>query len=187
MKKLTVYPRKDLKKSETNRIRREGNIPGVLYGQGHKNETIWIKGEEIQAILRNLESGLLATTTFELHDGKTILKAIVKDIHYHVASYAIEHIDFAILDPHREVTVNVPITILGLADCVGVKLGGFMRQVIRTLKVSCLPKHIPKSFELDIRDLNVAQSKRLSDIAIPDSVRSMGRMNEVAVVIAKKV
>jgi large subunit ribosomal protein L25 len=115
------------------------------------------------------------------------LKAIVKDIHYHVASYAIEHIDFAILDPHREVTVNVPITILGLADCVGVKLGGFMRQVIRALKVSCLPKHIPKAFELDIRDLNVAQSKRLSDIAIPDSVRPLGRMNEVAVVIAKKV
>ncbi|HEX2582885.1 MAG TPA: 50S ribosomal protein L25 [Chlamydiales bacterium] len=187
MKKLTVYPRKDLKKSETNRIRREGNVPGILYGQGHPNETIWIQGEELQAILRNLESGLLATTTFELHDGKRILKAIVKDIHYHVASYAIEHIDFAILDPHREVTVNVPITILGLADCVGVKLGGFMRQVIRALKVSCLPKHIPKAFELDIRDLNVAQSKRLSDIAIPDSVRPLGRMNEVAVVIAKKV
>jgi large subunit ribosomal protein L25 len=186
MKKLTVYPRKDLKKSETNRIRREGNIPGIIYGQGHQNETIWIKGDEIQAILRNLKSGLLATTSFELHDGKKTYKAIIKDIHYHVANYAIQHIDFAVLDSHRELTVNVPITILGLADCVGVKLGGFMRQVIRTLKVKCLPKNIPSEFELDIRDLNVAQSKRLSDIAIPDSVRPMGRMNEVAVVIAKK-
>jgi large subunit ribosomal protein L25 len=84
------------------------------------------------------------------------------------------------------VTVNVPIQILGLADCVGIKLGGFLRQVIRSLKVSCLPKHIPQEFELDVRDLNVGQSKRLSDIAIPGTARPIGRMSEVAVVIAKK-
>jgi len=186
MKKLTVHPRKDLKKSEANRIRREGNILGVIYGQGKENENIWIKGDEIQAILRSMKSGLLATTVFELHDGKKTFKAIIKDVHYHVATYAIQHIDFAILEDDREVSVNVPIVISGLADCVGVKLGGFMRQVIRSLKVSCLPKHIPQQFDLDIRDLNVAQSKRLSDIAIPDAVRPLGRMNEVAVVIAKK-
>lgn len=187
MKKLTVYPRKDLKKGETNRIRREGNILAVLYGQGHSNENIWIKGDEFQAILRNLKDGSLATSVFELHDGKKTHKAIIKDIHYHVANYAIQHIDFAILDDSREVSINVPIVILGQGECVGIKLGGFMRQVIRSLKVSCLPKHIPQQFELDIRDLNVAQSKRLADIAIPDSVRPLGRMNEVAVVIAKKV
>jgi len=186
MKKLTIYPRKDLKKSETSRIRREGNIPCVLYGQGHSNETIWIKGDEIQSILRHLKGGSLATTTFDLHDGKKNHRAIIKDIHYHTATYAIQHIDFAILDEDREVTVNVPIQILGLAECVGVKLGGFLRQIIRTLKVSCLPKHMPKEFTLDIRDLNIAQSRRLSDIAIPDFVRPIGRMNEVAVVIAKR-
>ncbi len=186
MKKLTVYPRKDLKTSETKKIRREGNIPGILYGQGRENESIWIKGEEIQTILRNLKSGLLGTMKFELHDGKKTHQAIIKDIQYHVANYSILHIDFAVLEEDREVTVNVPIQISGLAECVGVKLGGFVRQIIRTMKVSCLPRNIPQEFELDIRDLDVAGSKRLSDIAIPDSIRPLARMNEVAVVIAKK-
>src|SRR5690348_9523601 len=117
MKKLTVYPRKDLKKSETNRIRREGNIPAVLYGQGHPSEAIWLKGEEVQALLRDLKSGLLATTTFELEGKQKTYKAIIKDIHYHVATYAILHIDFALLEEDREVTVNVPIQILGVAEC----------------------------------------------------------------------
>jgi len=186
MKKLTIYPRKDLKKSETNRLRREGNIPAILYGQGHPNEPIWLKGEEWQTMLRHLKTGLLATTAFELHDGKKTYKAIIKDIHYHIATYDISHIDLMLLDESREVTVNIPIQLLGVAECVGIKLGGFLRQVIRSLKVSCLPKDVPSAFTLDIRDLNVAQSKRLSDIRMPDAVRPIGRMNEVAVVIAKR-
>jgi len=184
--KLTISHRKERKKSDTNRIRREGDIPAVLYGRGHQSEMITIKGEEIQAILRTLKSGLLATTVFELHDGKKVHKAIIKDIHYHVAHYGIQHIDFAILDDKQEVTVNVPLQIVGVADCAGIKLGGFLRQVLRSLKVKCLPKHIPQEFVVDIRDLNVMQSKRLSDIAIPENVKPLARMTEVAVVIAKR-
>ena len=87
-------------------------------------------------------------------------RAIVKDIQYNVASYDVEHIDFLLLSDDQIVTVNVPIQILGVAECPGIKLGGTFRQVIRTLKVSCLPKDIPSEFQIDIHDLNIAQSKR---------------------------
>jgi large subunit ribosomal protein L25 len=185
MKKLTISQRKDLKKGATNTIRREGDVPAVIYGRGRENENIVVKGIELQAILRNLESGLLATTVFELHDGKKVHKAIVKEIAYHRATYAVEHIDFAVLDDTQPITLNVPIHINGLAECPGIKLGGFLRQVLRTLKVSCLPKDIPSKFTLDVGALNMTEAKRLSDIEMPASVRPMGRMNEVAVVIAK--
>ena len=62
-----------------------------------------------------------------------------------------------------------------------------MRQAIRTLKVSCLPKDIPQEFSLDIREMNIADSKTLRDIPIPDRVRPLVGLREVAVVIAKKV
>lgn len=185
MKKLTIFQRKDLKKGATNQIRREGNVPAVIYGFGRENEMITVSGSELQAILRNLKSGLLSTTLFELHDGKKVQKAIVKDIHYHRVSYAVTHIDFVAVQDNQPVTVNVPIQVEGAADCAGIKLGGFLRQVLRTLKVSCLPKDIPSEFVFDVRELNVGESKRLSDLPIPSSVRPLGRMNEVAVVIAK--
>jgi large subunit ribosomal protein L25 len=185
MTKLTIFPRKSLSKGETNKLRREGNVPGILYGRGQANDPIYLKGEEVQAVLRTAKGGTLATTVFELHDGKKAHRAILKDIQYHPASYAVQHVDFVTLDDNQPITVSVPIRVTGAADCPGVKLGGFLRQVIRTLKVSCLPNQIPSEFVLDVSQLEIAGSKRLLDIAIPDGVRPLGRMNEVAVVIAK--
>jgi len=185
--KLSMFKRAPGKKSEIKTIRREGNIPGVLYGFSQEPQNIYIKGEELQTIFRGLKAGLLPTTIFDLHDGGMFCRAIVKDIHYHPTSYAVQHIDFMILEENTPVNVNVPILILGTAECPGIKLGGFARHIIRTLKVNCLPKDIPQSFTLDIQDLQITQSKRLSDIVISESVRPLAKkMNEVAVVIAKR-
>jgi large subunit ribosomal protein L25 len=183
--KLTVTKRTGASKSEIKQIRREGNIPAVIYGLGQAVEKITVTGVEFQAILRQIKQGQMATHVFELSEDKMKRKAIIKDIQYNVASYDVEHIDFLLLSDDQPVTVNVPIQVLGAAECPGIKLGGTLRQVIRTLKVSCLPKHIPSEFHIDVHDLNIMQSKRLSDIAIPAHVRPLALMSEVAVVIAK--
>src|SRR3990167_2086756 len=157
--KLSYFSRTVGKKGEINRLRREGCIPGILYGKDHAPQAIFIKKEEFDAIFRNMGPGLLATTMLELHDGEKNHKVLVKELQYHRVNYAIEHVDFIRVSDEIPVTVNVPIQILGAADCVGVKLGGFMRQVIRSLKVSCMPKDIPQEFTLDVRELQIAQSK----------------------------
>lgn len=184
--KLAIHKRKLGKKGETKQLRREGNVPAILYGNNEAGTPVYVKKEEVLAILRNMKPGLLATTVFELNEGDTKHKAIVKDIQYHVASYDVLHIDFALLSDKQTVTVNVPIQLTGVADCVGVKQGGFIRQVVRTLKVSCLPKDIPQEFTVDVSKLDVAQSKALSDIEIPSSVRPIAKMSEVAVIVGKK-
>lgn len=184
--KLEVQKRETGKKGVTNRLRREGRIPGILYGHQEKGTPVHLNKDEIQAILRNLKPGLLSTTVFELHSDGKKHKAIIKEVQYHVSSYDIEHVDFALVAEDKPVTVNVPIQIVGLADCVGVKLGGFIRQVIRTLKVSCLPKHIPQEFVVDVRDLNIGQSKTLADVTIPSHVRPLAKMSEVVVLVGKK-
>lgn len=184
--KLSVFPRTTGKKSEPKKNRREGHVPGVLYGIGQPNQNICVSNEELQAILRNMKAGLLATTIFELHEGQKKLKAIIKEVQYHPTSYAVTHIDFAMISDEKPVTVNVPIQAVGVADCPGVKLGGFLRQAIRSIKVKCLPKHIPQEFVVDVRDMNIGQAKTLSDLTIPDNVTPMAKMNEVVMVVAKK-
>jgi len=84
------------------------------------------------------------------------------------------------------VCVKVPINCIGVADCAGIKLGGFLRQVIRHVKVECLPKKIPEEFQVDIKDLGIRQSKRLSDISMPEGVKPLANLEEVVVVIAKR-
>lgn len=184
--KLEVRKRTSGNKGETSRLRREGNIPAILYNAKGETTAVHLKAEEMKAILRSLKPGLLPTTLFELTlDGKTV-QAIIKDVQYHVTSYDIEHIDFLQVTDKEPVTVNVPIQLAGVADCAGVKLGGFIRQVIRSLRVTCLPKDLPQEFVLDVRELGLAQSKTLADIALPSGVRPRARMSEVAVIIGKK-
>ncbi len=184
--KLEMHKRETGKKGVINKLRREGKVPAIIYGQDEKGMPVHVSKDEIQAILRNLKPGLLSTTVFELHNGGKKHKAIIKEIQYHVSSYEIEHVDFALVAEDKPVTVNVPIQIVGAADSVGVKLGGFIRQVIRTLKVTCLPKHIPQEFVIDVRELNIGQSKNLADIAIPANVRPLAKMDEVVVIVGKK-
>lgn len=184
--KLSYFKRTAGKNGEINQLRREGKIPGVVYGKGHAEIPLYIKKEEFDAVIRKTRPGLLPTIVFELHDGDKSYKALIKEVQYHRTTYAVEHIDFLFVSDQEPVTVNVPIQLVGVADCVGVKLGGFVRHVIRNLKVSCLLKDLPKELKLDVQEMQVAQSKRLSDLPLPAGVRPLARMNEVAVVIAKK-
>ena len=184
--KLSVFPRANEKKSDVKKLRREAQVPGVLYGVKKENQNVYFPLDQLQAAMRQIQPGMLATTVFELnHEGKTF-KAVAKEVQYHPVSYAILHVDFALLSDDMPVTLNVPIKLVGAADCVGVKLGGFMRQVIRSMKVRCLPKDIPQSFSLDVRSLAVGQSKTLAEIELPANVQPLSKLREVAVIIAKK-
>ena len=85
-----------------------------------------------------------------------------------------------------KINVNIPIECTGIAESVGIKQGGVLRQVIRHVRVRCLPKDIPDSFELDIRELTLKQSKRLSDLVIPSHIQPLKGLNEVVAVIVKR-
>jgi large subunit ribosomal protein L25 len=184
--KLKAELRTSTKKSETKAIRREGKIPAILYSVGKANQQLILDAAEFGAILRNMKHGQLPTTTFELMvDGKET-KAIIKDIQYQLTTYQVSHIDFEELLENVPINIKVPIQCLGVADCVGIKLGGFLRQVIRHVKVECLPKHIPAEFVVDVKDLGIRQSKRLADIVMPKGVKPLAKMDEVVVVISKR-
>lgn len=185
--KLNVLKRTLLKKSESKKIRYEGNIPAVLYVHGKNTETIIVKGAEFTALMRSVQTGRLSTTVFTLIDsnGKE-RRAVIKEIQYEPTTYKVHHLDFEELYNDVTVQVKVPIECVGMADCAGIKLGGVLRQVIRTLRVRCLPKDMPSVFQIDVRDLALYETKRLSDLSLPNTVKALADLNEVAVVIAKR-
>ncbi len=184
--KLTAHVRSSTKKGDTKQIRREGKIPAILYSAGKPNQSVTLDGAEFGAVLREMKPGHLGTTIFQLHiDGKE-RKAIIKDIQYKLTTYQVSHIDFEELFDDVPVNVKVPIQCTGVADCTGIKLGGFLRQIIRHLKVECLPKVIPAEFLVDVRDLGIKQAKKLSDITMPKGVKPLAKMDEVVVVVSKR-
>lgn len=185
--KLQMMPRAANKKSEVNKLRREGYIPAVLYVRGKEGETLAVKSSEFNTYLREIKSGHLPTTIFTLVNEKGHeRRALIKDIQYKITTYDVIHLDFEELVEDHKINAKVPIECTGLIDCVGYKLGGVLRQVIRHVRVRCFPKDLPSFFELDIRELGLRQSKRLSDIKIPESVRPLTDLNEVVAVMVKR-
>lgn len=184
--KLVVTERIFGKKSETKKIRREGNIPAVLYSQGIARNQITIDGIEFKKIINTLGSGMLSSTIFTLVSGEKEVRAILKDIQYHITNSEVIHLDFQELHEDVPVALNIPIKCVNAVDCLGVKLGGILRQVIREIKVTCLPKDIPSHFVLDVRDLDLGKVLRLKNIAMPNGVSPIADLKEVAVLVARR-
>lgn len=187
--RLSVKPRTHERKSEAALLRREGYIPAIVY---HKDktgagQTVSICKDEFAAHLRSVPPGRLSTLVFTLDEGHGKGKpALVKDIQYYPIDYSIMHIDFVELDDKIPVKVKVPLVIQGEADSVGVKLGGMVRLITRSIKVQCLPKDIPTVFVVDVKNMNVGETLRVADIEMPKTVKPLVNMNTVAVSMVKK-
>lgn len=185
--KLKAVKRTAGKKSEVKKLRREGYVPAVLYVKENNGEPLAIQANEFKAFLRHVKPGHLPTSVFTLVDEKgKERRVVIKDIQYEITTYDVSHLDFEELVPTHKINVKVPIECIGQVECAGIKLGGVLRQVIRHVRVRCLPKDLPSFFELDVRELGIKQTKRLSDLAMPNTVRPLVDMNEVVAVIVKR-
>lgn len=185
--KLQMFKRTAEKKSESTRIRREGQIPAIIYVQGKAAIPLAISSGELTSLMRNVKPGRLATTVFTLsEEGGKERRVLIKEIQYHPTTYAVTHLDFEELHDKTKVNVNVPIECIGMAECPGIKLGGVLRQVIRYIRVRCLPKDIPAALELNISALGPRGALRLQDLPLPKDVRPIANLSEVAAVIVKR-
>jgi large subunit ribosomal protein L25 len=171
---------------KAKRLRTEGMIPAIIYVKKGNSRALSVPLAEFEAALRSIPRGNLSTTIFTLNTSEGEVRALVKDIQYHVTTYNILHLDFQELKDGVTVNVNVPVHLVGGDRSPGVKLGGVVRPVIRTLRVNCLPKQIPTQLVLDVSDLSMGQTMRLRDIALEEGVKPLAKMDEVAVVIAKR-
>ncbi len=182
---LAIFPRKRTTKGDLKKLRKEGAIPAILYSKGQKNEDLFVNAHDFRKILNETKKGRLATSVFTLKGSKEKFSAIVKEIQYDVTSYEILHLDFEKLSEKDRVKVSVPVECVGEENCVGVKVGGILRQTIRSLRVSCLPRDIPQSFQLDVSGLELGQNKRVKDIELPKDVKPLAKMQEVIVLVTK--
>lgn len=181
---LQIFERE---KKQIKKLRHLGSVPAVVYAKGKKNINISLKKDELKKQLAKLQAGDLSTCIFTLKGEKETFQAIVKEIQYFVINYDIMHLDFLRIDEKSEITAKVPIRSIGINECVGIKQGGNFRQVIRAMKVKCLPKDLPKEFIIDIANMSIGDVRRLFDLTLPKGVISVSRkLNEVAVTITKR-
>lgn len=192
--KLTLSKREKQKKSELTSIRHRGDIPAIIYRREKKGErycsvagdTVTVPGTSFYSALRHIKKGYLPTHIFELDIDGVSEKAVVKGVEYHPTTYQILHLDFFPLREDQEIDVRVPLDCLRVADCVGIKLGGFLRYLQRHIQVRCFPSEIPTDFKIDIAAMEIGDVKRVKDLHLGDGVRPLSSLNEIVIAIAKR-
>lgn len=182
---LKLQKRTALLKSLLGQIRREGNIPAIVYKKNQESIPVVVDGPVFQAILRQIPKGCLATQKFSVDiDGKKGT-CIVKEIAYHRTTYAIEHIDFMLVESGEYVTVNVPVIAKGEDVCPGITQGGQLKYVRRTVKLTLKASDMPEAFFLNVGNLNLGDSIRVRDIPIKEDMKMRVRPDQILIAVSK--
>ena len=150
MKSITIKgsQRESVGKAPTRALRNAGKVPCVLYGD---ENPIHFSAEE-KAFSKLVYTPDVHTVVIELEDGKQH-NAIMQDIQFHPVSDKILHVDFFRLFEDKEVTMDIPVRIVG--NSIGVLRGGSLHRNKRKLKVRALPANLPDYIEIDITNLKI--------------------------------
>lgn len=181
--KIGAERRQEKGPKAARRMRREGVVPGVLYGHGD-NTPIAIREFDLMKLLVTPHVYLVE---LEL-DGK-VEKVLVQEVQYHPVSDRPVHIDFYRYSEDEPIVMNIPVELVGHA--VGVRAGGKLVQPVRRLKVKGLPADMPNRLDVDVSALEVDKKIVVADLAfeglsilnpphmVVATVRSQRKMNTV--------
>jgi large subunit ribosomal protein L25 len=166
--KLVVAQRERLGSAESRRLRKEGLVPGVLYGNGEP-VAISIAERELRRALTGA-AGLHSILDVEI-DGKGQTRAsILKEYQVHPVRGGITHVDLQEVRLDKAISASVAVQLIGGEDAPGVREGGVLSQPLREVTVEALPLEVPEHLDLDVSGMDIGATLRISDLTAPEGV-----------------
>jgi large subunit ribosomal protein L25 len=163
--KLVVQNRAVLGSAESRRLRRQGLVPGVLYGR-EQPVAITIGERDLRAALTT-DGGLNAVLDVVVESGKTH-PSVLKDYQQDVVRGTITHVDLQEVRLDQPIHATVPVALIG--DPAGAVEGGVLSQVTVEVNVEALPMEVPQHLEVDVSGLHVNDTLRLAAVQAPEGV-----------------
>jgi large subunit ribosomal protein L25 len=160
--KLQVKERERRGSRDARRLRREGMIPGVLYGNGKQSYAIFVPERELRRVLTGA-GGLHAILDVVLEGQTTPHASILKDYQQDPIRGHISHVDLHEVRLDQPIQASVTVQLVG--EPAGAKEGGVLSQVQREINVEALPMEIPEHIDLDVSGMAIGDTLRLADLA----------------------
>jgi len=172
--------RQGLGSNAARRLRAQGFVPAVLYGESMETVPLVLSKKDIVQILR-LESG--ENTIFKVALDADSYDAMIKELQVDPATDELLHVDLIRISMDKPIKVTVPVEHHG--EPVGVKTeGGFIDFVTREVEIECLPRDIPESLDIDVSELHINQSFKVQAMTVPPGVKVLTEPNTVLVLIS---
>ena len=162
---ISARSRESRGKGAARQTRRQGRIPGVLYGHGEDSVALSVDANDLHRLVHTIS---IENTIVDLDLGSgEPYKVLIRELQRHPFRDEFVHIDFFHVAMDEKIQVEVPIVLVGTPTGVKNK-GGVLDHQLRELEVFCLPGSIPEKIELDVTNLDIGDSIHVSDIELPD-------------------
>ncbi|MBM4352828.1 MAG: 50S ribosomal protein L25 [Deltaproteobacteria bacterium] len=169
--RITASERKATGKGKAHQLRRDGMIPAVAYGHGLKEPaSLELPRKDLVQLLQKPTG---RNTAFDLVVGDKSYVVFVKDLQVHPVSRILQHCDFFVTSPEREIHIKVPVQTVGRSK--GEEMGARMFLVTREVLVSCLPDRIPEYITVDVSPLESGEVIYVDGIKFEDGVTPVYR------------
>ncbi len=159
--------REQVGKGAASRIRREGNIPAVIYGDKKAPEPITVLYKEIW---KQLQTGNFLSTVYDINLGGTKTQVIPRDIQLDPVRDFPMHVDFLRVSKNAKVTVEITVNFINDEEAPGLKRGGVLNIVRHDVELSCPATSIPESIEVDLTGRDIGDTIHISDVKLPEGV-----------------
>ncbi len=183
---LRVKPRIRIGKSGAREVRKEGNIPAILYGQGEDPVPLVVRPDELKRALSN-NAGINTVLELEIDGSESSAKrfSMVKEIQKDPIKNRVIHLDFLAIDMKKSIRVEVPVNTLGRSE--GERKGGRLEKLMRTIDLECLPGDIPDLIEVDVSSLGIGGFVDIAGLSLGEEVKPVRNGSEKVVqVIAQR-
>jgi large subunit ribosomal protein L25 len=173
--KLTLIPREPSSSRATRRLRRQGQVPGVIYGGGEDPVPFHVDERELRHALAARGAVL------ELAIDGSSTPAVLKDAHYHPVRGETLHVDFLRVRLDVAIHATVLLDLVGAEAAPGVKEGGVLEQVTRELNIEALPGDIPESVQHDVSQMQINETITLEAVTPPKGVTLLDDLEETVI------
>ena len=167
MSNLKAIKRENTSSGATNKLRISGFIPAILYGGENPNQKISIEKKAIRQFI-NSDNFLSKVLELEIEGKKE--KVLPREIAYHVISDEPIHIDFMRVIAGKKIIIEIPVLFINHPDSPGLKRGGGLNIVRRTVELKCPAENIPNDITIDLAGTDIGTSIKISSVKLPENV-----------------
>jgi large subunit ribosomal protein L25 len=179
---LEAREREGRGKNDARRLRAQGMVPAVLYGDGGGagSTVLAISAKVVDYTLQHVGDNALYDLKLRGHDDATVRVVAVQR---NPVSGRLVHVDFAPVDMRERIVITVPLTVAGADESPGVTEGGVLDQVAYEVEVESLPGDIPQELMLDVSGLQIGDNLTLADVELPEGVELISDPEEIAATV----
>ena len=180
---LAVNQRSFRGSKKARALRREGKVPGIVYGHGMEPVSLEVTRKSLLSTLHT-KSGTNVIVNLQL-EGLRLKEStcLIRELQRNPVTDEISHVDFTVISMTEKIQVDVPVEVTHSDEAPGVKEGGILDVVHHEIKVECLPTQIPEAIVIDVRALKINDSIHAGELKLPEGVTCLLDANDVVVAV----